>query len=298
MNPTSQLTQNTLPPPMGHTTDSYGGSAKEMDVEMGYSYFGARYYDSDLSIWLSVDPMSDKHPNFTPYAYVYQNPMNLIDPIGLDSFKINVQNHSIDRVNVEGSSSHTFIVQNGDETTITTLDINDKGLVKMPDSGDGFGRYGTVDEGGDHYLKPMAAAALFGLTTEMGNLIDGFNVDFGDMSSAKGKAPGGDHKMHGGSSGYSGVCVDFRYLDKKGKSYQGRTNNSKFSAYNNALFLQKAGEWGFTKNYASNRSKVWSFVIWAGTSDNIKKFVYPISINAKKIGGHDDHGHLTYMGGE
>jgi len=63
----------------------YTFSGKEKDVETGYSYFGARYYDSDISVWLSVDPMSDKHPNFTPYSYCYNNPVNLIDPVGLDT---------------------------------------------------------------------------------------------------------------------------------------------------------------------------------------------------------------------
>lgn len=36
--------------------------SKERDVETGLSYFGSRYYSSDLSIWLSVDTMADKYP--------------------------------------------------------------------------------------------------------------------------------------------------------------------------------------------------------------------------------------------
>jgi RHS repeat-associated protein len=40
---------------------SYTFSAKERDSETGYNYFGSRYYSSDLSIWLSVDPQSDKY---------------------------------------------------------------------------------------------------------------------------------------------------------------------------------------------------------------------------------------------
>jgi RHS repeat-associated protein len=32
----------------------YKFSGKEKDEESGYSYFGARYYDADLSVWLSV----------------------------------------------------------------------------------------------------------------------------------------------------------------------------------------------------------------------------------------------------
>jgi RHS repeat-associated protein len=38
----------------------YTFSAKERDLETGYSYFGARYYDATLSIWLSVDPMAEQ----------------------------------------------------------------------------------------------------------------------------------------------------------------------------------------------------------------------------------------------
>ncbi|MDR2979435.1 MAG: RHS repeat-associated core domain-containing protein, partial [Bacteroidales bacterium] len=50
-------------------TSRYSFSGKEKDEETGYSYFGARYYDSDLSIWLSVDPLSDKYPFISPYVY-------------------------------------------------------------------------------------------------------------------------------------------------------------------------------------------------------------------------------------
>ncbi|MBO7492083.1 MAG: RHS repeat-associated core domain-containing protein, partial [Bacteroidales bacterium] len=47
--------------------DNYSFSAKERDSETGLSYFGSRYYSSDLSIWLSVDPMSDKYASLSPY---------------------------------------------------------------------------------------------------------------------------------------------------------------------------------------------------------------------------------------
>ena len=44
-------------------------TGKERDSETGFSYFGARYYDSDiLTGWLSVDPMADKYPGLSPYA--------------------------------------------------------------------------------------------------------------------------------------------------------------------------------------------------------------------------------------
>ena len=36
----------------------------------------------DLSIWLSVDSMSDKYPSTSPYAYCANNPVRLVDPNG------------------------------------------------------------------------------------------------------------------------------------------------------------------------------------------------------------------------
>ena len=49
-------------------------TGKERDSETGFSYFGARYYDSDLMTeWLSVDPMADKYPSLSPYAYCAWN---------------------------------------------------------------------------------------------------------------------------------------------------------------------------------------------------------------------------------
>ena len=62
----------------------YTFSGKEKDIETGYGYFGARYYDSGLSIWLSVDPMSDKYPSMSPYNYCANNPVILVDPDGRD----------------------------------------------------------------------------------------------------------------------------------------------------------------------------------------------------------------------
>ena len=58
-------------------------TGKERDSETGFSYFGARYYDSDiLTGWLSVDPLADKYPNISPYAYCGWNPIRLVDPDG------------------------------------------------------------------------------------------------------------------------------------------------------------------------------------------------------------------------
>ena len=54
-------------------SERYRFTGKERDSESGYDYFGARYYSSTLPIWLSVDPLSDKYPHISPYAYCSWN---------------------------------------------------------------------------------------------------------------------------------------------------------------------------------------------------------------------------------
>ena len=58
-------------------------NAKEFDDETGNYYYGARYYNPKWSTWLSVDPLVEK--TMDAYGYCYQNPINLIDPIGLEA---------------------------------------------------------------------------------------------------------------------------------------------------------------------------------------------------------------------
>ena len=63
-------------------------TGKEKDAETGYGYFGARYMDHELmTMWLSVDPMADKYPSISPYAYCAWNPVKLVDPDGNEAWK-------------------------------------------------------------------------------------------------------------------------------------------------------------------------------------------------------------------
>ena len=80
----------------------YKFNGKELDEETGWYYYGARYYDPKISVWLSVDPLANvdylmndeayingEHNggvfnsfNNNSYAYTYQNPILYIDPNG------------------------------------------------------------------------------------------------------------------------------------------------------------------------------------------------------------------------
>ena len=62
--------------------ERYKFTGKERDWETGYDFFGARSYAYVLSIWLSPDPLSNKYPEISPYAYCHWNPVKYIDPDG------------------------------------------------------------------------------------------------------------------------------------------------------------------------------------------------------------------------
>jgi len=59
-----------------------GFSGKEQDVETALDYFGARYYMPAIGRWSSVDPLADKAPAWSTYAYAYDNPVGFVDPTG------------------------------------------------------------------------------------------------------------------------------------------------------------------------------------------------------------------------
>ena len=75
----------------------YKYNGKEKDPESGLHYYGARYYDSDISQWLSIDPMADKYPSLSPYNYCADNPVNIIDPDGREGIVISGGEYDGDR---------------------------------------------------------------------------------------------------------------------------------------------------------------------------------------------------------
>ncbi|QTY28289.1 RHS repeat-associated core domain-containing protein [Flavobacterium sp. CS20] len=63
----------------------YKYNGKEFDQETGNYYYGARYFNPKTSLWLSVDPMAEKFPGWSPYAYAMHRPTVLVDPTGMSA---------------------------------------------------------------------------------------------------------------------------------------------------------------------------------------------------------------------
>ena len=88
----ASVVQGFLYAPFGEITNEYNNSfgnnvlpkysfnAKELDEETGFYYYEARYYQPPT--FTSRDPLFEKYPTFSPYAYCVNNPVKFIDPTG------------------------------------------------------------------------------------------------------------------------------------------------------------------------------------------------------------------------
>jgi RHS repeat-associated protein len=101
-------------------TTPYLFSAKERDEETGLSYFGARYYDSRTSVWLSVDPLAEKKPFMSSYIYCLNNPLRYIDPDGRDEWEMNK------RGEIVGDPSKNKSLQTKEHDAFYIVDENGK----------------------------------------------------------------------------------------------------------------------------------------------------------------------------
>ncbi|WP_082798696.1 DUF6443 domain-containing protein [Chryseobacterium cucumeris] len=60
----------------------YSTHGKEKQQETAWSDFGGRMYMSDAGRWFSPDPLSEDFGNWSPYNYVFNNPVRYADPDG------------------------------------------------------------------------------------------------------------------------------------------------------------------------------------------------------------------------
>ena len=67
----------------------FNGKEFQTDFDIGWYDYGARFYDPQIGRFMQVDPSADSYVGWTPYNYVGNNPINIIDPDGRDWFEIN-----------------------------------------------------------------------------------------------------------------------------------------------------------------------------------------------------------------
>ncbi len=72
----------------GYSKYKYNGKEIQDDliggVALDWYDYGARFYDPQIGRWTTPDPHADRYYQWSPFIYVYNNPVNAIDPDGRD----------------------------------------------------------------------------------------------------------------------------------------------------------------------------------------------------------------------
>ncbi|WP_255491341.1 RHS repeat domain-containing protein [Dysgonomonas sp. ZJ279] len=88
----------------------YNGKELEQEHQLNMYDYHARQMEPGTGRFMSVDPLAELHYDYSPYAYVLNNPLKYIDPTGMDTSYVNPQGETI--VAIPGGENVTMPVAN------------------------------------------------------------------------------------------------------------------------------------------------------------------------------------------
>lgn len=237
-------------------------------VETGNYYYGARYYDPRVSVWLSVDPLAHKREWLTPYNFVQNNPFLRVDPTGaLDDIIItNKDDKEVGRIKLDNHED-VIVKLNTDFSTENPLTIDGDNILQTTENVDAISLSltyaGLVGGGMDvslnvtHFVNGKDAGSTLLYSNVGGGVgLDGevtlsgsyatFNRDNPSTSkfSAEGFAGQYSSQSVGGTFGgvSAGFCRTWGNEDnKKGELFPGHKSTTTWTNYEIAKPLTKGG---------------------------------------------------------
>ena len=137
----------------GNGTIAYRYAGHRFDPETGLYYMRARYYSPATGRFLSPDPIGyDDGPNI--YAYVYNDPINFIDPLGLEALV------GMPRINIDPLAAKKRDI---------ALAIALTAMSVVPFAGEGMDGYVAVDPFGQYSpAEQSLALASLGVNAATG----------------------------------------------------------------------------------------------------------------------------------
>jgi RHS repeat-associated protein len=95
----------------------YNGKEKQTDFGLDWLDYGFRMMDPVIGRFWVQDPLMEWHTKYTPYHYCFNNPINFIDPLGLDTIKAN-SNEPVNKGDVVVLDNGTTVTTNIKEVTV------------------------------------------------------------------------------------------------------------------------------------------------------------------------------------
>ena len=127
--------------------DFYKLTGKEELQGTGYTDFGARWYDNLVPRFISVDEKSEKWSSYSPYSYVINNPLKLVDIDGKDIYIwYNVTDQS-------GNISQTYFRFNGQNFNSAPKSLFVQNVLKAY-------QYNAKNGGGDNGIEAATNSQL------------------------------------------------------------------------------------------------------------------------------------------
>ncbi|MDR2002767.1 MAG: RHS repeat-associated core domain-containing protein, partial [Prevotella sp.] len=140
-------------PGTGGELQPYKYNNKELDQMHGLNMYdySARYYESALGRFTSVDPLAEKYYNISPYAYVMNNPLKYIDPTGGDIVISGALNQDALKQLQAGAGSSITLTMTGNGNVCYTkniegnLSFNAQKIASMIDNSSIIVNLNTID---------------------------------------------------------------------------------------------------------------------------------------------------------
>ena len=132
----ASVVQGFLYAPFGEITNEYNSgwqsgvlpkysfNAKELDEETGMYYYEARYMAPP--VFISRDPLFEKYPTFSPYAYCVNNPIKFVDPTGEELDIADNEETKRDLRSIVRKENRDRIIFNGMHVSVNTEGLSDK----------------------------------------------------------------------------------------------------------------------------------------------------------------------------
>ena len=243
-------------------TSPYRFNAKEVDPETGLAYYGARYYQNKIGVWLSVDPKAADAPGWTAYNVMWNNPLKFVDPDGQWAF---------DHIDVTKNDDGTYKVVGGQansDKNIYVVDGNGKRtgevvgemLTEYSFHGDdGNAVVGAVidqsDNSGQNFFNNEIKNV--GLIEYMGNAKGGEPLDFKTRDIPNGLTRQGETQYSYRGMSFNGKIASARDIGNYSAGYVTGVNgfnwNSSRFAFDALETKQAKGTWNTVLYYPFNR---------------------------------------------